>query len=153
MARHRAMCRRAMRRRAKRMAPDRHKLGLRFRLDARRQRRAGQTSRDKSFPCATKERFAGWCLVVSGELERPHRRTAYRVRCVALAFCGAPLGAIRGSGPSDKRGEHRRGDRILSRASRLRARAHGNGPATRNPDQPTTTSYIVTVIIKGGGGI
>ena len=36
---------------------------------------------------------------------------------MALAFCGAPLGAIRGRGPPGKRGEHRRGDKILSRAS------------------------------------
>ena len=36
---------------------------------------------------------------------------------MALAFCGAPLGAIRGRGPPSKRGEHRRGDKILSRAS------------------------------------
>ena len=37
-----------------------------------------------------------------------------RVRCVLLALCGAPRGAIRGRGRSEERGKHRRGGMILS---------------------------------------
>ena len=63
---------------------------------------------------------------------------------MALAFWGAPLGAIRGRGPPGERGEHRRGDKILSRASigetsRMTTRGRQRGDATK------TTSYIVTV--------
>ena len=69
---------------------------------------------------------------------------------MALAFCGAPLGAIRGRGPPGKRGEHRQGDRILSRASigsEREAKRKGDGPAT----QANHYKLLVTVIIKRGG--
>ena len=49
-----------------------------------------------------------------------------------MAFCGAPLGAIRGRGPPGKRGEHRQGDKILSRASIGASRRQPAGDGTQD---------------------
>ena len=69
---------------------------------------------------------------------------------MALALCGAPRGAIRGRGRSEERGKHRRGDKILSRASigeGQETKRKGDGPAT----QANHYKLLVTVIIKRGG--
>ena len=52
---------------------------------------------------------------------------------MALALCGAPLGAIRGRGRSEEGGKHRRRAMILSRASIGESKAQGQpaGDATQ----------------------
>ena len=70
------------------------------------------------------------CALVHSRHTQEFQNTA---SIVALAFWGAPLGAIRGRGRSEEGGKHRQRGRILSRASigtRTESRAKGDGPAT-----------------------